>query len=185
MDKGLGFHLVSIQIFHLILPRYQAVKPFKVYSLWNGLPHVNWGSCQNRPALFADSLSDTNAVTVPLCDLTKAGLDLPVDSGARSHGIRGTSRPAIINDWSYLIWLGFCQGSDRVTSVPLSSFLGVSGGEGIATGKHTQMQTLAHIDKHTQSHSICWFPARSAQGFGAFSGLNSCVLVFRDHNQGH
>lgn len=83
--------------------------------------------------------------------------------GAHYRVIRGASQPAIINEWSFLIWLGFCQRSESVTSAPLSSFLGVSGGEGIATGKRTQMQTLIH--EHTQSHSMCWFPTRSAQGY--------------------
>lgn len=44
------------------------------------------------------------------------------------------SRPAITDEWSFLIWPGQCQRSGGVTSVPLSSIQGVKGGEGIATG---------------------------------------------------
>lgn len=73
--------------------------------------------------------------------------------GAHSRVIRGASQPAIINEWSFLIWLGFCRRSESVTSAPLSSFLGVSGGEGIATGKRTQMQTLIH--EHTHNPTLC------------------------------
>lgn len=80
--------------------------------------------------------------------------------GAHCRAIRGAWQPAIINEWRLLIWLGFCQRSEGVTSVPLSSFSGVSGGEGTATGKRTQMQT----HEHTQSQPICWSPTRSAQG---------------------
>lgn len=76
------------------------------------------------------------------------------------RAIHGAWQPAIINEWRLLIWLGFCQRSEGVTSVPLSSFSGVSGGEGTATGKRTQMQT----HEHTQSQPICWFPTRSARG---------------------
>ena len=72
------------------------------------------------------------------------------------------------------------------TSVPLSSSLGVSGGEGIATGKDAQMQTLP---THTWTHTIPLYLLISSKVntrfFGAFSGLNSCVLVSRDHFQGH
>lgn len=73
----------------------------------------------------------------------QTGLDPAVDFGAHSHVIHWTS------------W--FCQRLECITSAPLSSFLGVSGGEGIATGEHTQF------------HFICWFPARSTQGCLVFS----------------
>lgn len=87
----------------------------------------------------------------------QTGLDPAVDFGAHSRVIRWTSQ--------------LCQRLECVTSMPLSSFLGVSGGEGIATGEHTQMQTLIH--EHTQLDFICWFPARSTQG----SSVVSVVLV--------
>ncbi len=43
MDKGLRFHLVSIQIFYFTLPRYEIVKPFGVYPSEMG-HHVGTGS---------------------------------------------------------------------------------------------------------------------------------------------
>lgn len=82
----------------------------------------------------------------PICE--QADLDPIV--GGHCGAIRGAWQPAIINEWRLLIWLGFCQRSEGVTSVPLSSFSGVSGGEGTATGKRTQMQT----HEHTQSQPI-------------------------------
>lgn len=60
----------------------------------------------------------------------------------------------------------FCQRSESVTSALLSSFWGVSGGEGIAIGKHTQMQTFTQIHNPTLSAatrstqcSLVWIPA--------------------------
>lgn len=100
--------------------------------------------------------------------------------GAHSRVIRGTSGHAIIDEWSFLIWPGFCQRSKCVTSVTLSSFLGVSEGEGIATGN---ANTHAHVHERTQNptlyvdfqqgqHMFLW-------GFHWFE-----FLVFRDPNKG-
>lgn len=45
MDKGLRFHLASIQMFQFTLPRYQAVKPFRASSRRDRSPHVSAAAC--------------------------------------------------------------------------------------------------------------------------------------------